>query len=242
MELGLLDLRVGVCGAATRFDASSLDRAGAVKAVREWSLIANAANAACALAAARVAECGAPPEAGASSAAEWVAKQTGTSNAKAKERIRNGKTMRRHAKTRERAASGGLSPDQAAAVADALDANPGAEDELLAKAERSSLGELREECGKAKAAADKDPDATERRIRAKRCLRRYGDADGAEHLHATGTKADLARIDQALRPIIDHSRTAFTASARSSPDGSNRVAAPHTPTRRSRSPRSMHQP
>src|SRR6476661_6348081 len=113
MERGLLDLRVGVCGAASRFDPSGLDRADAVKAVREWTVIANAANAACALAAARVAECGAPPADGAASAAEWLANQTGTSNAKAKERIRNGKTMRRHAKTRTRAASGGLSPDQA---------------------------------------------------------------------------------------------------------------------------------
>jgi hypothetical protein len=132
-----------------------------------------------------------------------LAKQTGTSTAKAKERIRNGTTMRKHRKTRERAASGGLSPDQAAAVTDALDANPAAEDDLLDVAGRSSLGELRDECGKAKAAADPDPDATERRIRARRCLRRWGDSEGAEHLHATGSKADMARIDQALKPIID---------------------------------------
>src|SRR3954471_20218219 len=95
----LLDLRVRVCGTATRFDPAGLDRAGAVKAVREWSMILNAANAAMALAAARVAECGPPPEAGAASAADWLAKTTGISAAKAKDRIRNGKTMRTKPKT-----------------------------------------------------------------------------------------------------------------------------------------------
>jgi hypothetical protein len=92
---------------------------------------------------------------------------------------------------------------KAAAVTDALTTNPEAEDKLLGVAERGSLSELRDECGKAKAAADVDSEATERRIRAKRCLRRYGDSEGAEHLHATGTKAVLARIDQALKPIVD---------------------------------------
>ncbi|MEY2435977.1 MAG: hypothetical protein QOF97_813 [Acidimicrobiaceae bacterium] len=77
MELGLLDVRVAVCGASTGFDASGLDRAGAVKAVREWSLIVNAASAALTLAAARVAECGPPPDAGAASTADWLAKETG---------------------------------------------------------------------------------------------------------------------------------------------------------------------
>ena len=38
--------------------------------------------------------------------------QITTTTAKAKERIRNGKTMRKHAKTRERAASGGAPPSR----------------------------------------------------------------------------------------------------------------------------------
>ena len=43
----------------------------------------------------------------------------------------------------------------------------------------------------------------EKRIHSRRSLRRYRDSEGAEHLHAVGTKATMARIDQALKPIVD---------------------------------------
>jgi hypothetical protein len=203
MELGLLDVRVAACGLSSRFEPSELDRAGAVKAVREWTLIINAANAALSLAAARVAECGPPPDAGALSASEWLAKATGTTAAKAKERIKTGTTLRARPKTRERAASGALSPDETAAVADAIDVNPAAEDKLLNTAATSSVGGLRDHCAKAKAQADPDPALTEKRIHFRRSLRRWRDSEGAEHLHATGTKKDMARIDQALQPLLD---------------------------------------
>src|SRR5206468_1689096 len=37
----------------------------------------------------------------------------------------------------------------------------------------------------------------------RRSLRRWTDAEGAEHLHATGTKRDMSLIDQALKPFIE---------------------------------------
>jgi hypothetical protein len=80
---------------------------------------------------------------------------------------------------------------------------PDAEDALLDTAATSSVGGLRDECAKAKAEADPDQAATERRIHARRSLRRYRDLEGAEHLHAVGTKRDMARLDQALKPILD---------------------------------------
>src|SRR4051812_41940361 len=203
MESGLVELAARVCATATSFDAAGMDRLTAVRSVEAWTKIANAANAACALAAARVAECGAPPEAGASSAAEWLGKTTGTSTARATERIRNGKTLQERPRTRAQATAGGLSVDQTAAVAHAVAANPAAEEKLLGVAARGSLSELREECARATAAADPDPEATERRIHARRCLRRYRDSEGAEHLHATGTKRDMAKVDTALRALID---------------------------------------
>src|SRR3954454_20785842 len=106
MESGLVELAARVCATATGFDAAGMDRRSAVAAGAAWTPIVNAANAACALAAARVAECGAPPEAGASSAAEWLAKTTGTSTARATERIRNGKTLRRRGPCRGGEAAG----------------------------------------------------------------------------------------------------------------------------------------
>ncbi|HEV3227636.1 MAG TPA: hypothetical protein VGZ52_12400, partial [Acidimicrobiales bacterium] len=46
-------------------------------------------------------------------------------------------------------------------------------------------------------------EARERNIHANRCVRRYRDREGAEHLHAVGTKRDLAIIDKALERLVD---------------------------------------
>jgi len=110
-------LRTDVCAAVAEFDARVLDRDGAVGALRRWTAIAHAAQAAASLAAARVAECGPPPSAGARDASEFIAKETGTTSAKAKERIETGTRLQEHHRTRERAADGQLSPEQATAKA-----------------------------------------------------------------------------------------------------------------------------
>ena len=86
----LASLRTRVCGCAGRFDADELHRDDAVAALHEWAAIANAAETAAALAAARIETCGPPPSAGARDAAEFVARATGTTPTKAKERIKTG--------------------------------------------------------------------------------------------------------------------------------------------------------
>lgn len=200
MELGLL--RQQVCESATRFDARRLDGDGAAAALREWSAIAHAADAACSMAAARIAECGPPSSAGATDASDFVAKATGTTSVRAKECIKTGTGMHVHEKTRRMATSGGLSAEQAAAITDALALDPDAEDDLLASAERDSVGALRDECSKRKVAKS-DLATNEKRIHANRRVRRYRDAEGAEHLHAVGTKATMTRLDAALRRLTD---------------------------------------
>ena len=194
--------RTSVCDTAAEFDASTLDCDDAVVALREWTAIANAAQSAAALAAARIAECGPPPSAGARDAAEFIAKQTGTTTFKAKERIQAGDRLQQQELTRARAASGALSPEQTIAITDAVAADPRAEQSLLDMADRRALGDLRDQCAQTKAAVT-DLAEQERQIHAKRSLRRYTDRDGAEHLHAVGTKRDLARIDRALKPYVD---------------------------------------
>jgi hypothetical protein len=149
-----------------------------------------------------VAECGPPASAGASSAAEFVAKQTGITANKAKEKIKAGEGLQSHDELRSHATSGRLSPDQTAAIADALTLAPEAERKLLDEADRSSIGTLREACAKTKA-AHQDLAELERRIHTNRCVRRYRDAEGAEHLHAVGTKASMSRLDVALKRLID---------------------------------------
>ena len=71
---------------------------------------------------------------------------------------------------------GKLSPAKVDAIADAADVEPDAEDKLLDGAEKKPLGELREECLKAKA---KDRDKAHARIHRDRCAREYKDGEGA---------------------------------------------------------------
>src|SRR5207248_9886800 len=88
------------------------------------------------------------------------------------------------------------------AITDAIRVNPDAEAELLAAAATDSVGEVRRKCA-TKKAERQDLAQVEQRIHSRRSLRRWSDAEGAEHLHATGTKRDMALIDQALKPFIE---------------------------------------
>jgi hypothetical protein len=198
---GIAEVEETVCAAAGAFDPALLDRAGAQEAVSRWSRMVNAAQAACDMASARVAECGPAP--GSLSADDDLAKRMGTSKKKAAERAKNGKLLRKHERTRDAATSGALSGDQASLISDAVDANPDAEQGLLDTAATRSHAELKDECARKKAAADPNPDVTEARIHAKRCVRRYTDAEGAAHLHAVGTKRDMAKLDAALAREVD---------------------------------------
>lgn len=195
-------LRRAVCEAASVFDASALDREGAQRVLCEWTAIANAADAVMAIAAARIGELDVLASPGVRDASDAVARATGTTAAKAKERMTRGSQMKDAGETRKRATSGALSPEQSAAIADAVAVNSGAEAELLGAAQRLSLRELRDLCARRKAERQ-DLETIERRIHAKRSLRRWTDAEGAAHLHAVGNKREMALVDQALRPIVE---------------------------------------
>jgi len=201
MESGpLRELRTRVCASAARFDASALDRDAAVAAVEEWSAIVNAAEAACAMAAARLDECGPPPSAGARTAEDFVARTTGTTAAKARRRVRVGKGLQAHTRTREWATAGRLSGEQTEAITEARDA--ATEASLLEVAGRASLCELRQEAARLRALGENREQA-EQRIHCRRSLRRWREPDGTEHLHASGTVMDMAAIDRALAPLVD---------------------------------------
>ena len=198
----LVALRRAVCRTASGFDAGGLDGEGAAAAVREWSAISHAADAAMALAAARLTASALPASFGARDAAELVAKVTGTTTARANDAIARGTGMAAQHKTRAAATSGRLSHEQAGAIADAVAVNPDAEVELLDEAARSSVGELRQKCASRKA-EKQDLEQIEKRIHERRRVRRWRDPEGAEHLHATGTKRAMALVDQALKQLID---------------------------------------
>ena len=70
-------------------------------------------------------------------------------------------------------------------------------------APRVSLAELREECARVRAAADPDPEATNRRIHAQRRLRHYRDGEGGWNLSARGTAHAGAAFVTVLNAITD---------------------------------------
>jgi hypothetical protein len=101
------------------------------------------------------------------------------------------------------ARAGALSPQQTAAVADAAAVDASAADRLLEKAATSSLGELREECARVKAAALPDAEARRAKIHAERFLRTWSDAEGGWNLRMRDNPEVGAQIMAALLAIRD---------------------------------------
>ena len=156
-----------------------------------------------ALAAARLATTKAWEGQGDRSAAEWVARRTGTTASDATRAIRTGRRLEDLPATAAAARRGDLSATQSAAITDAASADPSAEERLLDLAGRASVGELRDACGKTKAAADPDPEARRDRIRRARCVRTWTDSDGTAHLKASGPPESIARVHASIQHRAD---------------------------------------
>ncbi|HET9442554.1 MAG TPA: DUF222 domain-containing protein [Acidimicrobiales bacterium] len=134
---------------------------------------------------------------------EFLARTAGTTTGAAKDRLTASKRLVDLPATEAAVRAGALSAEQAAVVADAAAANPAAEERLLATAKLEPMSGLRDEARRAKAAADPDPQATQARIHAGRCLRRWTDNEGAYNLSLRTTAKAGAEIDAALAPVID---------------------------------------
>ena len=113
-----------------------------------------------------------------------------------------GKVMAERPELGAAARAGELSRQQASLVAGAARDNPGATGEVLEAARTSSLAELAEAAGRARAAAC-DLVARTAAVRARRGLREWTDQGGTWHLHAEGPPEDGARLMAALRPFAD---------------------------------------
>src|SRR5687767_9826065 len=95
------------------FDASLLDLASATAALGDVTAIKNMAATLEALVAARVSECGAWGREGERSAADHIAKQTGTSRGAAADALRRAERLRGLPEVDAAARAGKLSPEQA---------------------------------------------------------------------------------------------------------------------------------
>lgn len=169
--------------------------------------LARLANAGKLLLAGRVAESRAWRAGGHRGAAEYLAAVGGTSVGAARTMVETSRRLVHQPTTMAALRRGELSIEQATLIVDAAGADPTADERLIRSAGRWSLRELRDECRRAKAAADPDPEATHRRHHANRRVRSWVDAEGAWHLMARGTTDAGARLMAALDPIIDRVAT-----------------------------------
>jgi hypothetical protein len=193
----LRELQGAVLGYARDFDAARLSARDAARVIERVSVMKNALGGIEAMAAARVAETKVWAESGDRSAAHHLARTTGVSVAQASETLRTAERLARAPATEEALRSGTLSLQQASAITDAVVVNPGAEAELLDRAERASLGELRDEAARTKA-AHSDLEARRARIHARRGFRHYVDREGVWHGHLRDNPERGAQLVAAL--------------------------------------------
>jgi Domain of unknown function (DUF222) len=140
---------------------------------------------------------------GTRSAAEELARSAGGSTGQAKDSIETSKRLPKQPAVEAALRRGELSTQQATAISSATEADPSQADRLVQAAGELSLPELREECARVRAAADPDPETTNRRLHGKRCLRRYTDAEGFWNLHAKGTPQAGSAINAVLDTLTE---------------------------------------
>ena len=212
----LVELEAAMATFACAFDPALVSAAVAEGVMERAARIEHAAATVKALAAARMAETELWEVGGDRSPAHMLAKRTGQTVAEAARALEGARRLAEHPKTEAAARRGELSPAQAAAITDAAGVDPGAEEDLLALAQRASLGELRDEAARRKAAAE-DQAERHRRICAERHLRSWTGPDGAWRLAAAGPPEAGARFMAALGPLVDAAFKAARAQGRAEP-------------------------
>lgn len=141
--------------------------------------------------------------AGHRSAAEFMARRAGSSVASARRQLDVARKVEQLPATAQALRTGALSRAQAALTVEGASANPAAEQRLLEQAQRGSLKELHDEVLRVRAAADPDPDATQRRIHERRRVRTWRDTEGAWRASLYGTVMAGARLEARLTKLID---------------------------------------
>jgi hypothetical protein len=142
-------------------------------------------------------------QAGHRSAAEALAKQTGTTVGQARDTLELGRRLADQPEVADAARAGRLSPTQAALICDAAADNPDAAGRLVDHAQVGSVATLRQACAQQKAGGVVDREERRRCIHAKRSLRSWTDPDGTWHLAAHGNPEAGAQLMSVLAPLTD---------------------------------------
>jgi hypothetical protein len=141
--------------------------------------------------------------AGYASAAEYLAARSGSTVAAARDVLATSSKLTALPVVEDALRAGRLSGSQAAVVADAAALAPSQQSRLVNDAQRTSLAELRQQCLRTKAAANRDREVTRDRIHRERHLRTFTDREGARIMHIRGPLDQVARIQTAMQPFID---------------------------------------
>jgi hypothetical protein len=199
----LRELEKSLASVAVDFDAAFLSASEAEGVMERAARMEHICATLKALAAARVAETELWRMGGDKTPAHMLGRKSGEAVSKAQQQLDSAKRLRKHPKTDAAARTGKLSPDQQAAITDAAEVDPRAEDDLLDMADRgASLQELRDEAARRKAQAQ-DPEDAHRRIHAERHARSWTGPDGAWNFGARGTADAGARFMARLRERAD---------------------------------------
>jgi hypothetical protein len=183
--------------AARRLEPDMLTLYEAKQALAEITTLKNAAAVAEMMLAKRIADTGEWKREGHRSAAEAHAAATGTSPGRARDALNAADRFASQPHLSDAAKNGELSPEQTSLISGAAAANPAAERQLVEGAKQQSLPELDDACGRAKAAADPDPDATHKRNHEARCLR-FWSKTGVAKMFGQTTPDQMAAIKAAV--------------------------------------------
>jgi hypothetical protein len=136
---------------------------------------------------------------------EWLSSVTGSSKGEAMGILKVGEALSSQPAVEEALRGGKLTSSQANLVTDAVKVNPNCEQDLVKKAERDTLSQLKERCLRAKAEGRSANDAARHRkaLHDNRRCRTYTDAEGAFCLEAHLTPEVGAAVLAALDPQAD---------------------------------------
>jgi hypothetical protein len=207
----LVEVRGQLAELVTAVDPDAVSGSTARELWAEFDRIERLGAAGKTLLARRVAATHRADRSGSRTAAEELARKAGTTAGTAKDAVDTSHRLADQPELDQAVRRGEVSPVQAALVSAAAAADPSAGQRLVELAPRVSVAELRAECARVTAAADPDPEATNRRIHAQRRLRHYRDGEGGWNLSARGTAHAGAAFVTVLNAITD---TLFTAARR----------------------------
>jgi hypothetical protein len=198
--------------AARIVDPDALDGPGAERLLEAGTAIKRAGETLELLAARRLQQTNGGRREGDRTQADYLARKTGTTRREADATLRTARHLDPLSETADALRAGELSTQQAEAITDAVAADPHAEAELVAKAGRDSLTELRTECRRVKAAAREDDIASDDEIRRTRFLRTWTDRDGAGRGEWKVPPEDharvVARVTAELQTVVAEAKAA----------------------------------